>query len=138
MARNKKQFSAFSLSFLDIMSCGLGAFILLFLIAKNHGQQETLPKGDYLGFEIEKLERQLTQASSDINILKEKEISYTSKIQNEKQQQTAAIEKLNMLLNSMKKLSQPPVNRAALEKAVDSLKKKKEQLKQELNEKSIG
>ena len=71
MARNKKQFSAFSLSFLDIMSCGLGAFILLFLIAKNHGQQETLPKGDYLGFEIEKLEKQLAQASSDIDTLKE-------------------------------------------------------------------
>jgi hypothetical protein len=138
MARNKKQFSAFSLSFLDIMSCGLGAFILLFLIAKNHGQQETLPKGDYLGFEIEKLEKQLAQASSDINILKEKEISYTSKIQGEKQQQTAAIEKLNLLLTSMKRLAQPPANRAALEKAIDSLKKKKEQLKQQLNEKSIG
>ncbi len=35
MARTKRKVSAFSLSFLDIMSCGFGAVVLLFLIIKH-------------------------------------------------------------------------------------------------------
>ncbi len=35
MARKKRDFSTFSLSFLDIMSCGLGAVALVFLIIKH-------------------------------------------------------------------------------------------------------
>lgn len=35
MARKKREFSTFSLSFLDIMSCGLGAVALVFLIIKH-------------------------------------------------------------------------------------------------------
>ena len=35
MARKKRGFSTFSLSFLDIMSCGLGAVALMFLIMKH-------------------------------------------------------------------------------------------------------
>jgi len=35
MARQKRKVSAFSLSFLDIMSCGFGAVVLLFLIIKH-------------------------------------------------------------------------------------------------------
>ena len=38
MARKRRQFNAFSLSFLDIMSCGFGAVVLLFMII-NHGTQ---------------------------------------------------------------------------------------------------
>lgn len=36
MARNRRSLPAFSLSFLDIMSCGLGAMVLLFLIIKHN------------------------------------------------------------------------------------------------------
>ena len=36
MARKKREFTTFNLSFLDIMSCGFGAVILVFLIM-NHG-----------------------------------------------------------------------------------------------------
>ena len=32
MARKKRQFTTFNLSFLDIMSCGFGAVVLVFLI----------------------------------------------------------------------------------------------------------
>ena len=34
MARKIREMSTFSLSFLDIMSCGLGAAILIFLLLK--------------------------------------------------------------------------------------------------------
>lgn len=36
MARNRRQLTPFSLSFLDIMSCGFGAAVLLFLIIKHN------------------------------------------------------------------------------------------------------
>lgn len=36
MARNRHQLTPFSLSFLDIMSCGFGAAVLLFLIIKHN------------------------------------------------------------------------------------------------------
>ncbi len=42
MARNRRPLPAFSLSFLDIMSCGLGAMVLLFLIIK-HNANATVP-----------------------------------------------------------------------------------------------
>ena len=38
MARKKRQFNVFSLSFLDIMSCGFGAIILFFVII-NHATE---------------------------------------------------------------------------------------------------
>ncbi|MEQ9208265.1 MAG: hypothetical protein RLN96_00265, partial [Pseudomonadales bacterium] len=37
----RRQISTFSLSFLDIMSCGLGAAVLLFLIIKHNTEQTT-------------------------------------------------------------------------------------------------
>lgn len=40
-ARNKRKVSAFSLSFLDIMSCGFGAAVLLFLIIKHNVDTQT-------------------------------------------------------------------------------------------------
>ena len=36
MARRKRTFELFNLSFLDVMSCGFGAVILLFLMIKHH------------------------------------------------------------------------------------------------------
>lgn len=36
MAKNRRQLTPFSLSFLDIMSCGFGAVVLLFLIIKHN------------------------------------------------------------------------------------------------------
>jgi hypothetical protein len=138
MARSKKQFSAFSLSFLDIMSCGLGAFILLFLITKHHEQHEAIPKGDYLGLEVEKLEKQLVQTLSDTKILNEKNVLYTSKFQDEKTRQILARKELSAILASMKEEKKAPIDKEVLIKAIANLKEKKEQLKKELNEKSIG
>lgn len=45
MARNRRPLPTFSLSFLDIMSCGLGAMVLLFLIIK-HNANATVPAAE--------------------------------------------------------------------------------------------
>jgi len=57
MARKIRQTSTFSMSFLDIMSCGLGAAILIFLLLKHVTQEPT----------VETDPRQL----SEINLLEE-------------------------------------------------------------------
>jgi hypothetical protein len=44
--RNKRQLSAFNLSFLDVMSCGFGAVILLFLIMKHNVDAQAIIPAD--------------------------------------------------------------------------------------------
>lgn len=56
MAR-KRQFSTFSLSFLDIMSCGLGAVALIFLIIKHESNV--------------KMEQQQYDLQAEVNLLEE-------------------------------------------------------------------
>ena len=43
MARRKRSFTTFNLSFLDIMSCGFGAVVLVFLII-DHAIVVDLPR----------------------------------------------------------------------------------------------
>ena len=65
MRRNRREFSAFSLSFLDIMSCGFGAVVLLFLIIKHQVDVAVaLPEYD-LSVEVETLREQI--AEIDLN-----------------------------------------------------------------------
>lgn len=66
MARVKRRFSVFSLSFLDVMSCGFGAVVLIFLIIDHAVEDEThevnrelLSESRKLDYEIETGERDL-------------------------------------------------------------------------------
>jgi uncharacterized protein YegL len=63
MSFHRRKFSAFSLSFLDIMSCGFGAAVLLFLIIK-HNVESNIPqpviKSD-LSSEVELLEEEVLE-----------------------------------------------------------------------------
>lgn len=58
MAR-KRTFSTFSLSFLDIMSCGLGAVALIFLIIKHDVDHSTKEKNHELMSEVSLLEEDI-------------------------------------------------------------------------------
>ncbi len=62
MRRSRREFSAFSLSFLDIMSCGFGAVVLLFLIIKHQTEVAVaLPEYD-LSVEVDTLRREIAAA----------------------------------------------------------------------------
>tara|TARA_Y100000588_G_scaffold195749_1_gene209904 strand:+ start:4450 stop:5532 length:1083 start_codon:yes stop_codon:yes gene_type:complete len=64
MRNSRRGFSAFSLSFLDIMSCGLGAVVLLFLIIKhNTDVKDVMPTYD-LNREIEMLDGDIGDAQA--------------------------------------------------------------------------
>ena len=43
--KKNRRFTAFSLSFLDIMACGFGAVTLLFLILRHSVVEEVQPEG---------------------------------------------------------------------------------------------
>jgi hypothetical protein len=66
MARKKREFTTFNLSFLDIMSCGFGAVILVFLIM-NHGivEQKTELNEDLLS-ELNLLDEDVTEGTDGL------------------------------------------------------------------------
>lgn len=66
MRRKRREFSIFTLSFLDIMSCGFGAVVLLFMISKHAATQPVeMPSYDYAG-EVSQLQREITATDSSI------------------------------------------------------------------------
>ena len=58
MAKKNRSFNPFNLSFLDIMSCGLGAVILIFLILK-HGESISPDQAQMLEQDIESAKKDL-------------------------------------------------------------------------------
>lgn len=68
MARKRREFSAFSLAFLDIMSCGFGAVVLLFLIIK-HNVDAHVPVSNTtpdLSSEVSLLEEEILQGQDNL------------------------------------------------------------------------
>ena len=62
MRRTRREFSAFSLSFLDIMSCGFGAVVLLFLIIKHQTDVAVAVPAYDLDVEVRQLQREIGTA----------------------------------------------------------------------------
>lgn len=70
MLVRRREFSIFTLSFLDIMSCGFGAVVLLFMISKHAVTQPVeTPTYDY-GAEVRVLEQQIAATGQDIASLR--------------------------------------------------------------------
>jgi hypothetical protein len=65
MARTKRPFSTFTLSFLDIMSCGLGAVALLFLIIKHDIENKPQPD-EIMQAEINMLEEEIIDGTAEM------------------------------------------------------------------------
>ena len=65
MARTKRPFSTFTLAFLDIMSCGLGAVALLFLILKHDIENQPQPD-EIMQAEINMLEEEIIDGTADM------------------------------------------------------------------------
>ncbi len=74
-----RSFSPFNLSFLDVMSCGLGAVILIFLILK-HGESISPNETKALEKDIENIEESIAELSNDISLKANEIISLESRI----------------------------------------------------------
>ena len=80
MLRNRRSFSAFSLSFLDIMSCGFGAVVLLFLIIKHQTDVAVkVPEYD-LSVEVDLLQQEIGDAEVVIGRLRSRSRSADAEI----------------------------------------------------------
>ena len=66
MARKKREFTTFNLSFLDIMSCGFGAVILVFLIMNHAIEEESEILNENVLSEVSLLEEDVTEGQKDL------------------------------------------------------------------------
>lgn len=66
MARKQRQFTTFNLSFLDIMSCGFGAVVLVFLIMNHSIEQQTQDLNQNLLSEVILLEEDVTDGEDGL------------------------------------------------------------------------
>ena len=66
MARKKRGFGTFSLSFLDIMSCGLGAVALMFLIMKHDVENEGDVNNPHLLSEVNLLQEDIIDGEAQL------------------------------------------------------------------------
>ncbi len=69
MARKRREFSIFSLSFLDIMSCGFGATILVFLIIDHSGELRAQDASRELLAEVEFYDREVREEHEKLAVL---------------------------------------------------------------------
>ncbi|MGR8918487.1 MAG: VWA domain-containing protein [Gammaproteobacteria bacterium] len=70
MRYKRREFSAFSLSFLDIMSCGFGAVVLLFLIIKHQAEVAVAAPEYDLSIEVDTLREEIAAATTRLDELK--------------------------------------------------------------------
>ena len=123
--RSRRGFTAFSLSFLDIMSCGFGAVVLLFLIIKHHADvKDVMPTYD-LGKELGLLAQDIGEAQEKIANAKSQAASLNADLaaqQNEAERirkelraaraarkdvvKTVSNQEIEQLKNALKKLEQ--------------------------------
>lgn len=66
MARRKREFNTFNLSFLDIMSCGFGAVVLVFLIMNHAIENEQLELNADLLSEVNLIEEDITEGRAGL------------------------------------------------------------------------
>ena len=70
MARQKRSFTTFNLSFLDIMSCGFGAVVLVFLIIDHSMEIQSQDLNQDLMSEVNLLEEEVTEGKEGLVALR--------------------------------------------------------------------
>lgn len=70
MAARKREFNVFSLAFLDIMSCGFGAVILIFIVIHHSSEITTQELSVELMAEVTRLEEEVTEGQERLVELK--------------------------------------------------------------------
>ncbi|MAT91333.1 MAG: hypothetical protein CME59_01900 [Halioglobus sp.] len=66
MARKKRAFETFNLSFLDIMSCGFGAVVLVFLIMNHAVERQTIDLNENLLSEVSLIEQDIRDGEAGL------------------------------------------------------------------------
>ncbi len=70
MARRRKKFDIFSMSFLDTICCAFGAIVLLYMILNAQGNRAFKAHDSELRAEVSKLEEEVLQGFADLVVLR--------------------------------------------------------------------
>lgn len=109
MAKRKRNTTVFSLSFLDIMSCGFGAVVLLFMII-NHATKETndesnvemISEVNLMEKRLELAQRNLFELKNTVQEVDQRQNTLTGQVQqviqvlDEKEQELASLDKTTL------------------------------------------
>ena len=138
MVRKRRGFSAFSLAFLDIMSCGFGAVVLLFLIIKHHADvKDVMPEFD-LSVELELLEKDIGDAKTKLGAATSRASTLEADLLSKEQLAQLARDELAKARAAASTVD-PAVTNAELQAMKDKLKRladEKENLQRQVNKQS--
>ena len=70
MARRRKKFDIFSMSFLDTICCAFGAIVLLYMILNAAGNRAFKNETSELRAEVDRLEEEVLQGFADLVVLR--------------------------------------------------------------------
>ena len=105
MARNRR-FNVFSLAFLDVMSCGFGAVVLIFLIINHDTQEDHEVVNKDLLSEIRMLDYQVQQGEKDLFELIEAMQDVEARLAESDQDLAAVVETIDTKIVSLDELKQ--------------------------------
>ncbi len=98
MARRRRTFEIFSLSFLDCISCGFGAVILLFMIINAQVTQDTDEPTQRLMAEVSKLEYEILDERKNLVLAR----NTMQKLEDQRAQAASEIEQVTALIERLK------------------------------------
>lgn len=129
MARRNRRFSVFSLSFLDVMSCGFGAVVLIFLIINHATEEEAKVVNKDLLSEIRLLDYQVQNGERDLFELKERLEALLQRLSDSNQKLTSTDARLDQ---TREKFADLDAESLAQEENLNELKTDVESREQEL------
>ncbi len=139
MRIKRRAFSIFTLSFLDVMCCGFGAVVLLFMILKHEAiVKDTVAQVD-LGAEVALLEAELQSAVETQSTAQRQATAIDAELEALVRESAAAREALLAARSALQPKRAPAVTRQdieALKVALRKLESEKQQLLSEVNERS--
>lgn len=139
MRFRRRPFSIFTLSFLDVMCCGFGAVVLLFMILKHEAIVKEAVQQVDLSAEVELLRKEITSARAKSAGATSEATSIDAELAKLLEESAAAREALAAAKSALQPQAAPAVTRQdvdALKAALLKLETQKRQLLSELNEHS--
>ncbi|BFM08093.1 hypothetical protein [Halioxenophilus aromaticivorans] len=133
MAR-KRRFSTFSLSFLDIMSCGFGAVALIFLIIKHDVDNQTESLHPELQAEVSLLEEEILDGEANLVRAKNTVSEVDQRIAEAQGLARIINEDLNTVQAAIKNTDDPNLDITALKQKLEELESEKQKLEQDNQE----
>ena len=130
----KRRFSTFSLSFLDIMSCGFGAVALIFLIIKHDVDNQTESLHPQLQAEVSLLEEEILDGEANLVRAKNTVSDVDQRIAEAQGLARIINEDLNTVQAAIKNTDDPNQDISALQQKLQELESEKQRLQEE-NEK---